>query len=185
MEIITSIKNAVTPSPTDYTPIQPTRNDAVDGPVLVLLLLTALGSDSDGYSNMFWIGQYLFQVEEELVERDIPVNRYTWETVEYYEGAGKYPRSQGLHDHLDLLVSANEEEPVLYRGGNLKVNGDRKTAYRPTGYTDLYIQKFGDNTVAEASDVEAVIRDVLDEYGPMGFFDYHDELVEQYPEKYF
>lgn len=185
MGIIASIKNAVTTEQHDFSRVRPTRNDAVDSQLIVLLLITALGSDAAGVKNGFWFGQYLFQIEEELVDKGVDVNRYDWQVKDYPHYGGKSPYSPELADHLDLFVKMNDEQPVLHRKRITSYHHEDTLKYRPTGHTDLYIRQFAANTTVKAQTVESAIRDVFDEYGDMSCWDYNDELVKKDPERYF
>jgi len=165
-------------SPQDYSKIEPTCNDAVDGPLLILLVIAELGDSPRGFSNNFWLQQYVYQTERELVQQDIPVNTYTWIPTDYADLSGKAPRSQELKDDLELIARAGGDEPIVYVAS-------KREAYLPTDYTDFYIDKFNSNMDPDISTVEDAFQTVLNLYGDMSLFGYHDAIVEQNPDKFF
>lgn len=164
--------------------ITPTHSDALDAQAIPLLLLANFGyNDVRGRHNLFWFRLYTYLVEERLEQHDIPVNRYEWTSRSYPSlGNREYPMSEQFHADVKRGFPNNSRtKPVFETSQSTTFGGKTRTYRRPSGYTDLYIEKYFDYTTVSIETVETHVNAVLDEYENVGNFDIHDILFEDYP----
>jgi len=173
MTLTDTLTTAFTPEPSpDYSPIQLSCTDTADRPLLPLLVITACNGTNTGFSNRFWLNQYVFQLEQELRDKGIAVTQYPWNPTSYTQITGTAPYSSRLHHGLILLRTAGDTNPILHYD-------DSTDAYFPTGYTDLYITHYASHMPTPLNTVETALHHVLNKYKQLTAVTYHNTLAAQ------
>lgn len=160
--------------------LEPTPFPGVDAPVITLMLLIQLDYDKiQGYRHHDLLMQYTYLIEERLEDADIRVNRYEWDTTPPADQHDEYVHSeQFLADLHDGFRTHSESKPVVHATDTATYGGDPLRLYRPSGYTDLYIEEYFDNTLADRENVEALINEFTDELpGPAS--NNHQYVIEE------
>lgn len=196
MSILSRIRQRFTDNPpepidSEHSPLSPTPGPEFDAPGILLLVVDAAGDTATGIRDGAWLHQYIYQTQQLLNERDVPINPYDDWTVTDFTTAGsrtrRFPMSNAVHRDIDLFTTVTDgDEPALLKQQKKKDHEAFKSEkYRGSNDFDHYISKYAGHSDVDVDTIQTAITDTLGEYEDMIQSDYYEELVETNPDRFF